>query len=98
FYTACSTGKFYEKLEETSAVYGLAREIYEHSKFYSRINLYLISERRLSEGFKNVQIDDRRGEIPVAFHIWDISRLHRVRTSRGAKEPSIIDFNEVWGK
>lgn len=98
FYTACSAEKFYEKLEETSAVYGLAREIYEHSKFYSRINLYLISERRLSEGFKNVQIDDRLGEVPVAFHIWDISRLHRLRTSRGAKEPIIIDFNEVWGK
>ncbi|HXN66204.1 MAG TPA: AIPR family protein [Bradyrhizobium sp.] len=36
--------------------------------------------------------------MPIAFHIWDVSRLHRLRTSKGAKEPINIDLVEMWGK
>ena len=97
FYTQCLGGKYYEKLEEMSAVYGLARAIYEHGKSYGRVNLYLLSERRLSDTFKNLEINDTIDGTPLAFHIWDLTRLHRLRTSKGAKEPIKIDLHEIWG-
>lgn len=98
FYSVCLSRKFYEKLEEMSAVYGLARAIYEQGKSFGRVNLYLLSERRLADSFKRLEAIRSIGDTPLTFHIWDLSRLHRLRTSRGAKEPIRIDLNEIWGK
>ncbi|MBR0899582.1 AIPR family protein [Bradyrhizobium tropiciagri] len=98
FYTQCSREPIFRDFDENSPVYGLARTIYEAHEDYGRINLYLLSERRLSDQFKHLEISDRIGDMPIAFHIWDISRLHRLRTSKGGKEPISIDLEEMWGK
>jgi AIPR protein len=98
FYTQCSREPIYKEFDETSPVYGLARAVYENHDSYGRLNLYLLSERRLSDQFKNHEIGNQIGAMPIAFHIWDISRLHRLRTSKGAKEPINIDLIEMWGK
>jgi LmbE family N-acetylglucosaminyl deacetylase len=98
FYTQCSKEPIYKDFDETSPVYGLARAIYENHESYGRINLYLLSERRLSDQFKSPEIGNQIGAMPIVFHIWDVSRLHRLRTSKGAKEPINIDLVEVWGK
>ncbi|EGF89482.1 AIPR family protein [Asticcacaulis biprosthecium C19] len=97
FYLECVDKKYYEQLEEMSAVYGLARQIFEQGKTFGRINVYLLSERRLTDSFKKVEVSEIIGETPLTFHIWDITRLHRLRTSKGAKEPIRIDLKEVWG-
>jgi AIPR protein len=98
FYSQCSKAPVYQEFDETSPVYGLARAIYENHENYGRINLYLLSERRLSEQFKRHEISNQVASIPITFHIWDVSRLHRLRTSRGAKEPINIDLVDLWGK
>jgi AIPR protein len=98
FYTQCSKEPLYKEFDEAFPVYGLARTIYENHESYGRINLYLLSERRLSDQFKKHEISNQIGAMPIAFHIWDISRLHRLRTSKGAKEPINIDLVEMWGK
>ena len=98
FYSQCLNGKYYEKLEEMAPVYGLARAIYEHGKSFGRVNLYLLSERRLTDTFKAVEVNNSINGTPLAFHIWDLSRLHRLRTSKGAKEPIKIDLREICGK
>ncbi|VIO67303.1 AIPR family protein [Bradyrhizobium ivorense] len=98
FYSQCSKDPIYKEFDETSPVYGLARAIFENHKNFGRINLYLLSERRLSDQFKNNEISNQIASIPIAFHIWDLSRLYRLRTSKGAKEPINIDLVEMWGK
>jgi hypothetical protein len=98
FFTQCSKEPTYKDFDETSPVYGLARTIYENHENYGRINLYLLSERRLSDQFRRHEISNQIGAMPIAFHIWDVSRLHRLRTSKGAKEPINIDLVELWGK
>jgi hypothetical protein len=97
FYTLCSKERFYDELNVASPVYGLARAIYEEHESFGRINLYLLSERRLSDQFKQLDIVDGLSSVPVAFHIWDISRLYRLRTSKGSKEPINIDLVRLWG-
>ncbi len=97
FYMQCSKERFYEELDETSPAYGLARAIYETHRTFGRINLFLLSERRLSDQFKQRELVDGVSSVPVSFHIWDISRLHRLRTSKGAKEPINIDLVHHWG-
>lgn len=94
FYLQCQSEKFYSALEETSPVYGLAREIFESSEDFGRVNLYLLSERRISDHFKQNEITTQISSVPVAFHIWDVSRLHRLKTSRGSKEPIDINLSE----
>jgi hypothetical protein len=98
FYTGCAHDPLYREFDETTPVYGLARAIYENHESFGRINLYLLSERRLSDQFKQQEIINQIADRPIALHIWDISRLHRLRTSKGGKEPINIDLETMWGK
>lgn len=97
FFTNSIEKKLYQELEETSLGYGLARDIYDRRKNFSKVNLYLISERNLSErvqgleetGFKNWTF---------SYNIWDLSRFYRLQTSKGAKEDLVVDFEALYGK
>lgn len=87
----------YRSLEETSEVYAVSRAIHERGKDFGRIRLFVLSERQLSDRYEAVDLAlDAKG-IPVALHIWDMSRVHRLRSSRGIKEPIEIDFLKVCG-
>lgn len=96
FYTVSSKQKLYEDLEPASPAYGLSRAIYERRGDIGRLNLYILSERLLSKQFKQVEFSDGLSGIPVSFHIWDLGRLHRLRTARHAREPIEIDLREAW--
>ncbi len=97
FFTASAEKNLYTELEETSLGYGLARDIASRGGTFTKVNFYLLSERRLSE--KLQAIDDRQYQRwNFTFNIWDISRLHRIRTSRGAKEEVVINFEEMFGE
>ena len=97
FFTASAEKELFRDLEETSHGYGLARDISARHRSFSKVNFYLLSERRLSE--KIQAIEDRPYQNwTFSYHIWDISRLHRVVTSRGAKEELVIDFNKMFGQ
>lgn len=62
-----------------------------------RVNYYLVSERILSDRLQAIE-DNEIGGLPATYHIWDISRLQRQRSSRGHKE--ILDLNlvEMFGE
>lgn len=97
FFTASAEKELFRDLEETSHGYGLARDISARHRSFSKVNFYLLSERRLSE--KIQAIEDRPYQNwTFSYHVWDISRLHRVVTSRGAKEELVIDFNKIFGQ
>ena len=86
----------YRELEETSPEYGLAREIVDRKNLIRQVNILLISERTLSDRLHTLDQNEVCG-IPASYHIWDMSRLLRQRSSRGHKEPLDIDFPEMFG-
>lgn len=97
FFEFSALKSLYIELEETSQGYGLARDIFDRNGQFDRINLYLLSERQLSGRLTALEdkIIDRWN---ISFHIWDLSRLHRMRSSAGAKESLNINFHEMFGK
>lgn len=97
FFTASAEKELFYSLEETSRGYGLARDISERQHSLAKVNFYLLSERRLSEKLQAIY-DKQIGRRMFTYHVWDISRLYRVETSRGKKEEIVIDFNEMFGR
>ena len=98
FFSSAFSKGLHRSLEETSEVYAVARAIAERGSELGRIRLFVISERQLSERYDAVNVDQFDGQVPVSLQIWDIGRLHRLRTSRGQKEPIEIDFNNLLGE
>lgn len=95
FYKKAVQENLYRGLEEASDLYSLARTLAERSGQLGRVRFYLLSERKLSDQFKNFDVAADSGGRPITLHIWDISRLHRLRSSRSNKEPIEIDFLEI---
>lgn len=87
----------YRDLEETSPGYGLARDISDRQNFFSNVNLYLISDRNLSERIQTLD-EKKHKNWTFFYHVWDISRFYRLQTSRGAKEDLLVDFVELYGE
>lgn len=97
FFTACALKGLYSELEETSLGYGLARDISNRANTFAKVNFYLLSERLLSQTLQAIEDKSYQGWT-FTYNIWDISRLHRIRTSRGAKEEVVIDFEAMFGQ
>jgi hypothetical protein len=83
-------------LEITSPEYGLARQIADRKSLIRHLNLILVSERTLSDRIQALPDAETAG-IATSFHIWDISRLHRQRSSRSHKEALDLDFEAMFG-
>jgi len=96
FFEASVIKDLAENLEITSPGYGLAKEIFDRKDTFRRINLFLLSERVLSERIQDIP-DIVVVGVSVSHHVWDISRLHRQRISRNHKEPLDIDFKRMFG-
>jgi hypothetical protein len=80
----------------TTPEYGLVRQIADRKTQFRQVNFYLVSERVLSDRFQAYP-DNDVGSIRAAYHIWDIARFQRQRSSRGHKEALNIDFIELFG-
>ena len=96
FFEASVQKEFYSQLEETSPEYGLSRHIADRKSMIRKVNFFLLSERIVSERLQQVK-DDVVAGVEAAFHIWDISRLQRQRSSRGHKEALDIDLRAMFG-
>lgn len=83
-------------VEITSPEYGLARQIADRKSLIRHLNLILVSERTLSDRIQALPDTEIAG-IATSFHIWDISRLHRQRSSRCHKEALDLDFEAMFG-
>jgi hypothetical protein len=96
-FVEASIGKGLAKqLEVTSPEYGLARLLEDRKGVTRQINLFLISERALSGKIQSLAETEVAG-IPTSFHIWDLTRLMRQRSSRSHKEPLDLDFESMFG-
>ncbi|KVR02200.1 AIPR family protein [Burkholderia ubonensis] len=97
FFEASINKGLADDLEVTSPEYGLARQIADRRNSIRQLNLVLFSERTLSNKIQAIPDAEVTG-VPTSHHIWDISRLHRQRSSRGHKEPLDLDFEQMFGK
>ncbi len=97
FFEASAKKGLAAELEVTSPEYGLARQVADRKDAIRQVNLILFSERTLSERIQALP-DTEVAEVPVTHHIWDISRLHRQRSSRSHKEALDLDFEKMFGK
>ncbi|WP_419906052.1 AIPR family protein [Hoeflea sp.] len=89
--------KTFIELEETSPECGLARQIADRKGFVRQVNFHLLSERVLCERLQALE-DSEVADTRSTYHIWDVSRLQRQRSSRGHKEALDIDFQEMYGR
>jgi hypothetical protein len=80
----------------TTPEYGLVRQIADRRAMLRQVNFYLTSERVLSDRFQGFPDGEVVG-IRATYHIWDMARFQRQRSSRGHKEPLDIDFVEMFG-
>lgn len=97
FFTASAEKNLFASLEETSQGYGLSRNIAERYDSFSKVNFFLLSERVLSERLRSLD-DKQHAAWTFSYNVWDISRLYRLRTSRGAREELEINFAEMIGE
>lgn len=80
----------------TTPEYGLVRQIADRRAQLRQVNFFLVSERALSDRFDSYP-DNVVAGVRAAYHIWDIRRLQRQRSSRGHKEALDIDFVDLFG-
>lgn len=97
FLEASLTKELYKDLDIVSPEYGLSRQVADRRTGIRRVNLILVSERSLNDRLQNHPESEVCG-IPAMFHIWDISRLFRQRSSRNHKEPLDLDFETQFGE
>lgn len=97
FFEASISRNLAADLEITTPEYGLARQIEDRRLSIRRANLILLSERALSDKIQDIP-DTMVAGVPASHQIWDISRLHRQRSSRGLKEPLDLDLEGMFGK
>ena len=97
FFEASLTKGLHAELEPTAPEYGLARQIADRKGLIRQLNLYLVSERGVSDRIQ-VLDDSVTASIPTSFHVWDMSRLQRQRTSRDHKEALDIDLKQMFGR
>ena len=97
FFSKSLSQEFYPQLEETSQGYGLAYQIYTRKNSFSKIRLFLLSNGLLSSRVHSLESAQYPG-YEISYNIWDISRLHRLVTSRHGKEDIVIDLIESFGE
>lgn len=96
FFDASLNKELSKELEITSPEYGLSRQIADRKNLTRQVNFILVSERVVSDRIQSLPDTEISG-IPVSYHIWDISRLQRQRSSRSHKEPLDLDFVAMFG-
>ena len=82
--------------EVTTPEYGLVRQIADRRATLRQVNFFLTSEREVSDRIQAFPDNEVAG-LRATYHIWDMARFQRQRSSRGHKEALNIDFVEMFG-
>ncbi len=81
--------------EESAPGYGLAVDILNKYKNVKKYCVYLFSDVVMSKNIKELK-SNSINNIPLEYHIWDLTRLHQLAESKSGKEDIVInirDFN-----
>jgi len=93
FFMKSLDDKFHKNMEESSDAYNVASFIYSKRKVISTVNLFLLTDKRLSSRLDYIpskQVDN----LKFNYHLWDLTRLYRLISSERAPQDIVIDFEE----
>jgi len=93
FFTKSLDG-YYKYLEEASHVFDLASIIYDLKDNLTNVRLFLLTDG-ISK--KDSLIDEQMEDIIISYHIWDLERLYRLKSSGNKREAIEIDFEDYFG-
>jgi hypothetical protein len=79
-------------IDEAQPGYGLAADIVRLQSSIVRFRFYLVSDGQLNTRIQDWPEEEIRG-IPVEFHIWDISHLHRAHESLSGRDALDVSFS-----
>jgi hypothetical protein len=88
--------EFRSKLDESMAAFGLAEMMSKRWPMITKIRLLLISNRVLSARVDGMKAGSEDG-IPIAYSVWDLSRLYRFEMSGQGREEIEIDLEKDFG-
>jgi hypothetical protein len=86
-------GMLHPELEESTPAYALAGDICRNRQSIMRFRLFLVTDAMLSSRVKDWP-EDSLNQIPLEFHIWDISRFHRAFESKSGRDELAFDFRD----
>ena len=89
-------GKWRSALEETSPAFGLADLISKRWNHVSRVRLFLITNRELSERVDGKPTNELESRA-ITYNVWDIRRLYRQATIGHGREDIVIDLKKDFG-
>ena len=93
FFHRCLEG-YHKDLEEASDVFDLASIIYDMKENLINVRLFLLTDGVA----KKDSIDDEISEkITISYHIWDLERLYRLKSSGNKREAIEVDFENDFG-
>ena len=95
FVEAALDSGFIDTLEDSSPVRYLAEDLQEKRDDIVKIRIYLVSDALLSQRVKDWP-EGAIGNISVEYHIWDVSRFHRLRTSAIGQDELIVNFEHDY--
>lgn len=94
FLESALSGRLHVDLEESSPAFGLAQELSGQGTRFSKVRLYLLSDAQLSSRVREYE-SKPVGGLTTTYHIWDISRFHRVAQSQSGREEIEVDFTAL---
>ncbi|MEW6131201.1 MAG: AIPR family protein [Acidobacteriota bacterium] len=87
------SGRLQQTIEESSPGYSLASELYLQRDAILRFRTLLLTDSALSARVKEWP-EDQVAERPLEFHIWDMTRFHRVFESAMGRDELEVDLTE----
>ena len=89
------TEGYFNNVQEHSPAFDLALLLNDSKDSITDINIYIFTDGRgASMSYESVVID----KVKISFHIWDIQRIHRLKTSGIGREIIEIDFENSFGE
>jgi hypothetical protein len=85
---------FRNKLESSDPGFGLADLISTRWEMISRVNLYLLTNKQLSQRIQGKQRTELAGK-EIVYNVWDIIRIKNLIESGQERERLFIDFNDL---
>lgn len=93
FVSESMKGVLHPVLEQSTPAYGLASTIARNRETITRFRLFLVTDAVLSSRVKDWP-EDFLNEIPLEFHIWDITRFHKAFLSKSGRDELTFDFRD----
>lgn len=93
FLELAATRRFEGSIDENHPARDLAETFYDRVRSISKIRAYLVTDRPLSGKVRDWP-EGRIADIPIEFHIWDITRFQRAHEAVSGFDELIVDFTE----